>query len=242
MEPRYPSLMQPPVAFARVPSPDGKDASGALAGYAAALEAGATGLEAQVHLTAEGEPVLHPEPYVRSGLRRRPLNDLAQTELPSSIPRLGELYQACGTGFELALDTDDDAAAAAAVAVAREAGQDVEARLWLCASDHRRAARWRRISEHARLVEVTGLRRMGTGPERRAAVLTQLGVDAIRLPETDWTAGLTTLFHRFGRLALAGAAPHRRQLDALLAMGVDGVASEHADRVAEALAALPARA
>jgi glycerophosphoryl diester phosphodiesterase len=61
-------------------------------------------------------------------------------------------------------------------------------------------------------------------------------VDAVQLHESDWSAGLCALFHRFNRLALAGPAPQVHQLDALLAMGLDAVSSEHADRLAEARA------
>lgn len=236
---RYPSLLQPPVGFARAPA---GDARGLLAVYVAALEAGATGLEAEVHLTADGEPVLHPGPTLRTGLRRRPLRGLGRADLPPSVPGLGELYETCGTGFHLAMAVADRETAAAGVAAAREAGDGAEDRLWLYAADAGQAASWRGLSDHVRLVEVTRLRRIDTGPERRAAALAEAGIDAVHLPESDWRAGLTTLFHRFGRLALAGGAPHRRQLDALLAMGVDAVSSEHPDRVAEALAALPARA
>ena len=65
------------------------------------------------------------------------------------------------------------------------------------------------------------------GPERRAALLAEAGVDAINLHQSDWTGGLTTLFHRFrryafglGRPARAGAADaaahgHRRRLQRL---------------------------
>ena len=40
------------------------------------------------------------------------------------------------------------------------------------------------------------------GPERRAANLAELGIDAINLHHTDWNGGLATLFHRFERVVL----------------------------------------
>ena len=45
----------------------------------------------------------------------------------------------------------------------------------------------------------------------------------------------TTLFHRFGIHCLGWNAQHPRQLDRLLALGIDGVFSDHVDRMVDAL-------
>ena len=76
---------------------------------------------------------------------------------------------------------------------------------------------------------------MRQGPERRAAQLRAAGVDAVNLHHTDWSGGMTTLFHRFGRYAFAWDAQFERVLTALLGMGVDAVYSDHVDRMVEAL-------
>ena len=232
---RYPPLLDPPLGFAhrgaRREAPDNT-----LEAFRRALDLGAPGLDSDVWLCADGEPVLHHEPVVRSGVRRRPLSEIPRSRLPPSIPSLAEVYAACGTAFELSLDVGDDAAASVVVAVAREAGGEAPGRLWLCSSDWQRAASWRKLSSEAHVVDSTRMRRIAEGPERRASALAAAGVDAVNLPEGDWTPGLTTLFHRFGRLAFAWGAQHRRQLDALLAMGVDAVYSDHVDRLVEALA------
>ncbi|MDP8954058.1 MAG: hypothetical protein M3N37_03905 [Actinomycetota bacterium] len=235
MTPRYPSLLQPPVAFFRylgVGHPD----EDPLAPVAAALADGVTGVACDVHLTADGDPVIHAQPTLRTGWRRRPLAALASSQVPDGVPRLAELYERCGTGFDLAVHLVDDAAVARVVAVTGEAGGQAGARLWLCSPDWRQAASWRAAAGESRLVDATRLRHVDEGPERRAAVLAGAGIDAVRLHESDWNAGLCALFHRFGRLALAGPASHRRQLDALVRMGVDGLTSEHPDRLAQALA------
>ena len=52
----------------------------------------------------------------------------------------------------------------------------------------------------------------------------------------DWNGGFTTLFHRFGRRTFAWDAQFDRQLDAVLAMGIDGVFSDHVDRMMDAIA------
>jgi glycerophosphoryl diester phosphodiesterase len=63
-----------------------------------------------------------------------------------------------------------------------------------------------------------------------------VGTDAINLHHSDWSAGLVTLFHRFGILAFGWDAQHERVLDGLLGMGIDGLYSDHVDRMNEALA------
>lgn len=233
---RYPSLLQPPVAFARhAPRRDAPE--DALASFRSALEQGATGWACEVHLSQDGEAMVHDGPVLRLGLRRRPLSSLPAAGLPPSIPRLTELYDAGGCDFHLAATLADDEAAGVVAGVARAAGGDAEQRLWLCSPEWRQAASWRAFSDQARLVAVTRVRAIDEGPERRAAALAAAGVDAVELRESDWNAGLTTLFHRFGRLALAGPTAHRHRLDAVLEAGVDGVTSHEVGSMVAAVAA-----
>ena len=77
----------------------------------------------------------------------------------------------------------------------------------------------------------TRLKRLKRGPERHAADVREAGIDAVNLHHTDWTGGLTTLFHRFGVLAFGWDAQHDRVLDELLDMGIDAVYSDHIDRM-----------
>jgi glycerophosphoryl diester phosphodiesterase len=86
------------------------------------------------------------------------------------------------------------------------------------------------------LVDSTRLRFMRRGAERRAAQLADAGIEAVNLHESDWTGGLTTLFHRFNVLTFGWDAQFDRVLDNLLAMGIDGVYSDHVDRMMEAVA------
>ena len=235
MATHYPSLLQPPVAFARhTPGPEAHD--GTVTYLRSALDRGATGLACEVFLTEDGEAVVHDGPVLRLGLRRRPLSSLPAAGLPSSVLRLTQLYDDCGTDIHLAATLVDGPAAEVVTSVAREAGGDAEAKLWLCSPEWRQAASWRAFSGRARLVEVTRLRSLDEGPERRAARLAAAGIDAIELRDTDWNAGLTTLFHRFGLLALAGATSHRHRLDAVLDVGVDGVSSDQVDSLVAAMA------
>jgi glycerophosphoryl diester phosphodiesterase len=88
-----------------------------------------------------------------------------------------------------------------------------------------------------RLVDSTRLSRIKEGPERRAATLAGKGIDAINLHHLEWTGGLTTLFHRFGVLAFGWDAQNPRVLAELLDAGIDGVYSDHVDRMVDALLA-----
>ncbi|HUP85485.1 MAG TPA: glycerophosphodiester phosphodiesterase [Acidimicrobiales bacterium] len=230
------SLRTPPIGFAhrgaRAHAPENT-----LEGFALALKLGATGLESDVWLTSDGIPVLDHDGVVKTGLRRRSISSLERSALPSWIPTLEELYASCGTAFELSLDVKDDDAAAATVAVARAAGDDAVPRLWLCHPDWQLVRTWRSLSDGVKLVESTRLRRMKEGPERRAADLSDAGVDCVNLHHSDWTLGLTTLFHRFELHCFGWDAQFERVLAGLLQMGMDGVYSDHVDRMVDALAA-----
>ncbi len=233
-----PSLLVPQIGFAhrgaRADAPENT-----IEAFLLARRLGANGLESDVWLTADGEAVLDHDGVVRSGLRRRPMADVPRSALPAHVPTLGELYEAVGTDIDLSLDVKDPAAAAAVVAVAREAGGEALPRLWLCSPDRELAASWRSLDGSLRLVDSTRLRRIKEGPERRAARLAEAGIDAVNLHWSEWNGGLVTLFHRFGRHTSGWDAQYRRQLDALLVMGIDGVFSDHVERMVDALAGRP---
>jgi glycerophosphoryl diester phosphodiesterase len=227
-------LRQPVIGFAhrgaRAHAPENT-----LESFTLALRLGAKGLESDVWLTSDGVAVLDHDGIVGNRVRRRAIGTVARADLPSHIPTLAELYETCGTDFELSLDVKDEAAADEVVAVARQAGNGAPERLWLCGS-MRMTTEWRPRFPEVKLVDSTRLRALREGPERRAAQLAEAGIDAINLHHSDWSAGLTTLFHRFGVLAFGWDAQHERILDALLAMGIDAVYSDHVDRMVDALA------
>lgn len=228
----------PPIGFAhrgaRAHAPENT-----LEAFTLALRLGATGLESDVWLTADGEAVLDHDGVVGGRLRRRAIAEVPRSALPSHIPTLEELYAACGADFELSLDVKDPAAVDRVVAVARAAG--AAERLWLCHHDWELVATWRPRYPDVRLVDSTRLARMKHGPERRAAQLQAAGIDAVNLHRSDWTGGLAVLFHRFDRLAFGWDAQLERHLDELLDMGLDAVYSDHVDRMVEAIdAAYPA--
>ncbi len=114
-------------------------------------------------------------------------------------------------------------------------------RLWLCHHDWEVVAGWRDLSDTVKLVDSTRLNRIEGGAERRASRLEDAGIDAINLHYQEWTGGHVTLFHRFGRLAFGWDAQFPHVLEELLIMGVDGVYSDHVDRMADAFIATDRR-
>ncbi len=228
------ALRSPAVGFAHRGARD-RTRENTLDAFAVALSLGATGLESDVWRTSDGEVVLDHDGIVRSGLRRRKISEVRRVALPSHMPTLAELYDACGTGFDLSLDVKDPAAAAGVVATARSAGGDALGRLWLCSPSWECAATWRSLDDTIRLVDSTRLAKIKEGPERRAARLAETGIDALNMHHTDWTAGLVALCHRFERFALGWDAQFDRILVSLLAMGIDGVFSDHPDLMMAAI-------
>lgn len=229
--PRVEPLRRPRIGFAhrgaRAHAPENT-----LEAFELARHLGATGLESDVWITADGVAVLDHDGVV-GRLRRRPVRDLPRARLPGHIPSLGELYDAVGTDLALSLDVKDPAAFEAIVRAAEEAG--ALERLWLCHPDWELVASWRRRNDTVHLVDSTRLHKIKEGSERRAMSLRDAGIDAINMHHADWTGGLTTLYHRFGVECFGWDAQLPRILDRLLLAGVDAVYSDHVDRMVDAI-------
>ena len=88
-----------------------------------------------------------------------------------------------------------------------------------------------------RLVNSTRITRMREGPERRAASLAARRIDAINLHHTDWTGGLTALFHRFERVCFGWDMQFEHVMRPALRMGLDGIYSDHVDVMVDAMTA-----
>ena len=236
--PRIPSLRTPPIGFAHRGA-RAHAVENTLEAFRLALRLGATGLESDVWLTADGEAVLDHDGMFGSLLRfrrRSRIADVTRSALPSHVPTLAELYAECGTDHELSLDVKDPAAVPRVIEVAREAGPEAVARLWLCHDDHDLMVSWRDLDDRVRLVDSTRLARIKEGPERRAATLADRGIDAVNMHHADWTGGLTTLFHRFDRYAFGWDAQYDHIIDGLVDMGIDGVFSDHVDVLMDSIA------
>ena len=233
MPPRLKPLLERPIGFAhRGASAHAQENT--LAAFELAAKLGATGMETDVFVTLDGIAVLDHDGTVGGFLRKEPIKDVPRSALPAHIPSLAEFYDRLGTDWPLSVDVKDPSAFEAIIDAARNAGGQAEEQLWLCHPDYHQLLPWREHTS-ARLVDSTRLNKMKEGPERRAAKLRDLGIDAINLRQGDWTGGMIAMFHRFGRFALGWDAQHPRELSNLIDSGIDGVFCDHADRLSEAL-------
>jgi glycerophosphoryl diester phosphodiesterase len=243
-----------------------------------ALELGASGLETDVWLSADGEVVCVHDPVVGRGRRRRRVAASTAAELEEAgIPRLDVVYRELGSDFELSVDLKAPDAGAGLLAVARRYA--ALERLWVCSPelDHLRALRDEnpagrvegpagrvegpagrvegpagrvegpagrvegpagrvegpagRVEGNVKLVHSTRRRSITAQLERHAFDLAQAGIDAMNMHHTEWSAGLVSLFHRFGVLAFAWDAQEARQLRAVLRMDIDAVYCDRPDRM-----------
>lgn len=208
-----------------------------LDAFSRALELGATGLESDAWVTSDGVVVLDHDGVTGPIWRRRAVSAQKREDLPGHIPSLAELYRECGAGFELSLDVKDPAALELILTEAAAAG--AVDRLWLCHHDWRLAAGWKRVSGISHLVESTHINWMHEGLESRAAALKEAGIDALNLRGDQWNSERVDQVHRAGLAAFAWDAQAVADIDRLLDLGMDGIYSDHVDRM---MAAIRARA
>lgn len=213
-----------------------------LEAFRLAVSLGATGIETDVWLTADGRAALHHGPAVRlrRGGAREAINHLEAARLPSYVPLLDDLYAACGVDLDLSLDLKDGRSAETVLAVARAAGHD-RSRLWLCARGLEPLA-WRALDPDVRLVSDT--RRLHVREHGWPAFLDQVrtgGGAAVNLRRRHWTRALVDHVHEHGLLAFAWDVQSSRRLQRLLALGCDAVYSDHVRRLVPAVQGVSSR-
>jgi glycerophosphoryl diester phosphodiesterase len=209
-----------------------------IAAFARALELGATGLESDAWMTADGQVVLDHDGVTGPPWRRRAIASTARSALPAHIPSLPELYERCGSAFELSLDVKDPAGLRPILAAADAAGS--RGRLWLCHPDGAMLAEWRQVASEVRLVCSNRVASLTGGLETQLSVLRDAGVDALNLHRRDWTAPRVDATHRAGLRAFGWDAQSGAEITRLLGLGLDGVFSDHVDRLMAAIGRLPA--
>lgn len=233
---RLPSLIDPPILFghrgARAVAPDNT-----LESFDVALRLGATGLESDVWLTADDVVVCDHDGVVPRGrFRKQPIAEVNRADLPEHIPTLADLVTMCADGIAVSIDLKVPGIGPRVIETVREVAPDMLPRLWLCDPDLERLVELRPFDAMVKLVHSTRLHRLDGGPERHAATLAEAGIDALNLRQPDWNGGLVTLMHRFGRFALMWDVQHDHQLRPALRMGIDGIFSDHVDRMVTASA------
>jgi glycerophosphoryl diester phosphodiesterase len=205
-----------------------------LEAFRLAKRLGATGLESDVWLTADGVPVLDHDGLVRQAMRKRLIKDMDRKALPAHIPTLEELYAEVGTTLPLSLDVKDPEAFNPVIEVARNAGSGAVENLWLCDPDWRRLVPVRNHCLEVNLVDSTRLKRI-EGPERRAAELSAAKITGINMHYSDWTPGLVALFHRFDLVCFGWDAQFPRMVKGLVDMHIDGLFSDDVEMMMSGL-------
>ncbi len=233
MKTRNPAMRTPPIGFAHRGASAHTD-DNTIESFLLAKKLGASGLESDVWITQDGVAVLDHDGVVRKRLvQRQPIREFDRADLPSHIPSLDEFYDQVGTDLPLSLDVCDAGAFVPTVEAAKRAG--ALENLWLCFRNHETLASWRDAAGPAKLVHSTKLSAMEKGPERHAATLAELKIDAVNLRNTEWTGGNMAIFHRFGIEVFSWDCQHLRVIRESLDMGADGFFSDHSDRIADAL-------
>jgi len=201
--------------------------------FATALERGAQGLETDAWLTADGEVVLdHDGVHRVAALRRIPMSRVRRDQLPPHLPTLPELYAACGTDFDLAIDVKSAAIAMAVEAVAVR--HDAADRLWLVTPHSALLAGVRRARRAVTVKGVT-MRSPRRGVAFRA--IRDGGAEAVNTRWGWWRPALVSQAHDLGLLAFGYDAQRMTSLRRCVELGLDGVFSDHVDRMVEALRA-----
>ena len=234
MQQRLASLLPTPWLFAHRGA-RAHETENTLDAFRLAVKLGATGLESDVWLTSDGEPVLDHDGVVGPRWRRRSIADTARGDLPTHIPHLGELVNiAVEHGVSLSLDIKNPLAFDAVRSTLNDAAHGVRERTYLCVEEFAVLTEVAPKYRDVLLVDSTRLARIKEGPERRLAKLSEMGVVALNMHHSDWNGGLVTLAHRFERLAFGWDAQFDYALTNVLRMGIDGVFSDWVDRMVDA--------
>ena len=235
---RLPTLIDTTVLFAhrgaRAHAPENT-----MEAFRLALRLGATGLESDVWLTSDNIPVLDHDGKVPAGkLRSRSIRDVPASSLPPHIPHLVEVLELLSQhpNLHLSLDVKDDSAFDSTLQHIHTHGSDLPARVWLCHPNAERLQAHRAAFPDVRLVNSVRLGSIREGVERRCALLSSTGIDALNMRIDDWNGGLVTLAHRFSRYAFGWNLQQDHELRTGLRMGLDGVFSDHVDRMVDAAA------
>ncbi len=204
-----------------------------LEAFALALRLGAAGLESDAWVTADGMAVLDHDGVVSRRWRRTPISTVVRAALPHHIPALDELFAQFGHDFELSLDIKDPSAFDAVLTSVRAA--HAEDRLWACHRSLRILAAWREGAPNVRLVHSTGRDQLQDGIAAGAAAARAAGVDAVNLRVREWSEQAVAEVHAHDVKAFGWDAHTDQALARAVSLGLDGVYSDHVDRMMEAI-------
>jgi glycerophosphoryl diester phosphodiesterase len=204
--------------------------------FATARAMGAPGVETDAWLTADGQVVLHHDATLGRWPGRR-IAEMRRAELPPRVPTLDELYRVCGTDLEVAVDILAPGAAPAVVRVAIVAGASAPAHLWLCGTDIDQVAGWRDLHPDVHLVHSDrDWNRHRRDPRGWCRRLAAGGVEALNLHRRHCRVDVVEACHMHAVKLLAWDVQRTAAMRRLIGMGVDGLMSDHVDRLVAVLA------
>lgn len=233
MSPLLSPLERPAQLFAVLPGAQytSRAHTGAPSAPEDAFAAGATGIAVVAWRTRDGVAVVASD-STPSWRRRRAISRSLLEQVSDHVTPLGDLVGQLWPVSELLVEVADGATLDALFDNASMCG--LGSRLWVACPAADQLAERRSVAGAARLLVRSSVENLAGGPERGASDMRDSGIDGLYAPRTDWSGGLTTLLHRFGRLAVSQAATHQRMITAVLRVGVDAVVSEHPERLAAA--------
>jgi glycerophosphoryl diester phosphodiesterase len=156
--------------------------------------------------------------------------EVRRDELPAHVPTLDELYVACGTDFELAIDVKLPEVGARVVEIAREF--NATSRLWLVGGTPSLLSSWGRLDPDVHLAMTV---RPAQGRAATALAARTAGADALNMRWMWWTARRVRQVQAMGVLAFAYDAQSTFALRRTARLGLDGVFSDHVDRMTSVL-------
>jgi glycerophosphoryl diester phosphodiesterase len=204
----------------------------ALETFAAALALGARGLETDAWLSRDGRVVLDHD-GIADPASGQPIADVARDQLPAHMATLDELYEQCGTSFVLAVDVKTSPVATAMVDVANRYG--AADNLWVVMPETS-ARELAALDSGHRAITIRG--EVLRHPRRRSAALAaaaEINVEAINARWMWWSHAIVAQVHGLGMKAFGYDAQHAFSLNRSVRLGLDGVFSDHVDRMTAAL-------
>jgi len=200
--------------------------------FAKALADGATALETDAWVTADGYVVLDHDGLHRAGSPdQRPITEIARAELADHIPTLADLYDSCGVDYDLAIDIKGDGAGTAISKVAEDRG--VADRLWLFTPSTSRPGD---IGDaHAGVtVRIEELRDV----RRRRSLLRSLrdeDIEVVNARWQFWSRAAVDEVHELGMLAFAWDVQRHFALWRCKRVRIDGIFSDHVSLLRKAI-------
>lgn len=210
----------------------GQGPDNALGTFAAALALGARGLETDAWLSLDGAVVLDHD-GIAGPPGRQPIADVTRDQLPAHMATLDELYERCGTDFTLAVDVKTTPVASAMVDIAKRYG--AAHNLWVVMPETS-ARELATLDGGHRAITIRG--EVLRHPKRRRAALAaaaEIHVEAVNARWMWWNRSIVAEVHGVDMLAFGYDAQHSFSLNRSVRLGLDGVFSDHVDRMIAAL-------